>query len=42
MGGSGPFGEGSGGPVPITIQNFRMLKDRQTRDSVDDSSEEHS
>jgi nitrate reductase beta subunit len=34
MGGSGPFGESSGGPAPIAVENFRMLRDRQTGDSV--------
>ena len=27
MGGSGPFGEGSGGDTPLAVENFRMLKD---------------
>ena len=34
MGGSGPFGESSGGATPIAVENFHMLKDRQTADSV--------
>lgn len=34
MGGSGPFGEGSGAPVPIAVDNFQMLRDRQTGDTV--------
>jgi nitrate reductase beta subunit len=34
MGGSGPFGEASGTPAPISIENFHMLRDRQTADSV--------
>jgi nitrate reductase beta subunit len=34
MGGSGPFGEGSGVPTPIAVENFQMLKDRQTSDRV--------
>jgi nitrate reductase beta subunit len=34
MGGWGPFGEGSGGVTPIAVENFHMLKDRQTADSV--------
>ena len=34
MGGSGPFGEGSGGPTPIAVENFRMLQDRQTTDTL--------
>jgi len=44
MGGSGPFGEGSGGPIPIALENFQMRKDRQTRDMVDgpDALEGHS
>ncbi|GAA0522528.1 nitrate reductase subunit beta [Paractinoplanes deccanensis] len=34
MGGSGPFGESSGGPQPIAVENFQMLRDRQTADSL--------
>jgi nitrate reductase beta subunit len=34
MGGSGPFGEGSGAPTPIAVENFQMLQDRQTADSM--------
>jgi nitrate reductase beta subunit len=34
MGGSGPFGEGSGGVSPIAVENFQMLRDRQTSDTV--------
>jgi nitrate reductase beta subunit len=34
MGGSGPFGEASGGPSPIAVENFRMLRDRQTSDTM--------
>ena len=34
MGGSGPFGESSGGPTPIAVENFHMLRDRQTADTV--------
>jgi nitrate reductase beta subunit len=34
MGGSGPFGEGSGGVSPIAVENFQMLRDRQTADSL--------
>jgi nitrate reductase beta subunit len=33
MGGSGPFGETSGGASPIAVENFRMLRDRQTSDT---------
>ncbi|MGN6300168.1 MAG: nitrate reductase subunit beta, partial [Angustibacter sp.] len=29
MGGSGPFGEGSGAPTPIAVENFQMLRNRQ-------------
>lgn len=34
MGGSGPFGEGSGVNDPIAVENFHMLKQRQTTDTV--------
>jgi nitrate reductase beta subunit len=34
MGGSGPFGETSGVPTPIAVENFHMLRDRQTADDV--------
>ncbi|WP_007023895.1 nitrate reductase subunit beta [Saccharomonospora iraqiensis] len=34
MGGSGPFGESSGGPSPIAVENFQMLRDRQNADTV--------
>ncbi len=34
MGGSGPFGEGSGGPVPVAIETFQALKQRQESDSA--------
>jgi len=34
MGGSGPFGEGSGVPTPIAVENFQMLKDRQTSEGI--------
>ncbi len=36
MGGSGPFGESSGGPVPVAIENFQMLRARQTSESTVD------
>ena len=29
MGGSGPFGEASGGPVPVAVETFQALKNRQ-------------
>jgi len=32
MGGWGPFGESSGGTTPIAVENFHMLKQRQTTD----------
>ena len=28
---SGPFGQASGNPVPVTIENFHIMKDRQTK-----------
>jgi nitrate reductase beta subunit len=34
MGGSGPFGESSGGPAPIAVENFQMLRDRQTTGAI--------
>jgi nitrate reductase / nitrite oxidoreductase, beta subunit len=34
MGGSGPFGEGSGGNSPIAVENFHMLQNRQLSDSL--------
>ena len=34
MGGWGPFGESSGGVTPIAVENFHMLKQRQTADDV--------
>jgi nitrate reductase beta subunit len=37
MGGSGPFGSSSGGPVPIAIETFHSLKRRQTADSVEEA-----
>jgi nitrate reductase beta subunit len=36
MGGSGPFGEGSGTPTPIAVENFQMLRDRQTSGRIVD------
>ncbi len=36
MGGSGPFGESSGGPVPLALENFHALKQRQTSDTIAD------
>ncbi len=34
MGGSGPFGESSGGATPIAVENFHMLQQRQTADTI--------
>ncbi len=34
MGGWGPFGESSGGVTPIAVENFQMLRQRQTADDV--------
>ena len=34
MGGSGPVGEGSGQLTPVAVENFRMLKERQTGDDL--------
>ncbi|WP_067860269.1 nitrate reductase subunit beta [Nocardia shimofusensis] len=31
---SGPFGESSGGVSPIAVENFRMLRDRQTAEDA--------
>ncbi len=39
MGGSGPFGESSGGPVPVAVENFHMLKQRQRSDTFVDPSD---
>jgi nitrate reductase beta subunit len=36
MGGSGPFGEMSGGTMPIAVENFHMLVERQTSDTIVD------
>ena len=36
MGGSGPFGESSGGPQPIAVENFQALRQRQTSDEFVD------
>jgi nitrate reductase beta subunit len=38
MGGSGPFGEASGGPVPVAVETFHALKTRQTSDRLTDPS----
>jgi nitrate reductase beta subunit len=36
MGGWGPFGESSGGVTPVAVENFHMLKQRQTTDTFVD------
>ena len=36
MGGSGPFGEGSGPLEPVAVENFHILQQRQTSDTVAD------
>ena len=36
MGGDGPFGEGSGTTTPVAVENFHMLKERQTTDGFAD------
>jgi len=36
MGGSGPFGGSSGGPVPIALESFHSLKQRQQADTFED------
>jgi nitrate reductase beta subunit len=36
MGGSGPFGESSGGATPIAVENFHMLAERQRSDTFVD------
>ncbi|HEY0638612.1 MAG TPA: 4Fe-4S dicluster domain-containing protein, partial [Pseudonocardiaceae bacterium] len=36
MGGSGPFGEGSGAATPIAVENFHALRQRQTTDRITD------
>jgi nitrate reductase beta subunit len=42
MGGSGPFGEGSGShAMPIAVENFHMLRDRQTSETVASPENKH-
>jgi len=36
MGGSGPFGEVSGRPVPIAVESFHVLAERQRADTFAD------
>ena len=40
MGESGPFGEGSGELTPVAVENFQMLKQRQTSDDLSGDSGE--
>jgi nitrate reductase beta subunit len=40
MGGSGPFGESSGAPVPVAVENFQLLRTRQTTDTLPGSGAE--
>jgi nitrate reductase beta subunit len=42
MGGSGPFGESSGGPAPIAVENFQMLRERQTTGALVDPADKAS
>ncbi len=42
MGGGGPFGESSGGAPPIAVENFHMLKQRQTADRGTDPADKSS
>ncbi|GAA0950296.1 nitrate reductase subunit beta [Actinocorallia libanotica] len=42
MGGGGPFGESSGGAPPIAVENFHMLKQRQTADRITDPADKSS
>jgi nitrate reductase beta subunit len=32
--GSGPFGESSGQPMPMAVESFQALKERQTSEDV--------
>ena len=36
MGGSRPFGESSGGPLPVAVENFHALRQLQTSDTFVD------
>src|SRR5687767_7575561 len=39
MTGSGPFGEGSGSPMPVSVETFHALRDRQTSAHIADPGE---
>ena len=41
MSGGGPFGESSGGPAPIAVENYHMLRQRQTTDRFTDPADKH-
>ena len=34
--GSGPFGEASGPPTPVSVETFHALRDRQTSEGIAD------
>ncbi|MEV4475180.1 nitrate reductase subunit beta [Nonomuraea salmonea] len=36
---NGPFGEASGRPAPVAVENFHALRERQTGDDLDDADE---
>lgn len=38
--GQGPFGESSGTPVPVQVETFHMLRDRQTAEGFTDPGDE--
>jgi nitrate reductase beta subunit len=40
MYGSGPFGEASGRPVPVSVETFHALKERQTTEGIADPGRE--
>ncbi|SPL98778.1 Respiratory nitrate reductase beta chain [[Actinomadura] parvosata subsp. kistnae] len=36
---TGPFGEASGLPAPVAVENFHALRERQTGENLDDADE---
>ncbi len=36
---NGPFGEASGMPSPVAVENFHALRERQSGDDLDDANE---
>ncbi|MBB6553445.1 nitrate reductase subunit beta [Nonomuraea rubra] len=38
---NGPFGEASGMPAPVAVENFHALRERQTGEDLDDAGELH-